>query len=363
MPELEFHAAAEQFPLLPEERLEELAEDIKLHGQQEAIRLFDGQIVDGRNRYLACLKVGIEPQLETLSESVNPYAYAWSRNGERRDLTQDQRYLIWKSCSQRSGEWDAIHQHIQEQANQSRSELKKGQARSSSDRPSTNCGRSIGGERGAGSQELAAASNTNRGAVERMERLQRERPDLAEQLKEGKITSSEAMRGILAPHVAQNSGDNEWYTPEEYVAKAREVMGSIDLDPASCPAANEVVQAVTFFSQEEDGLLHPWCGRVFMNPPYAQPYIHKFTEKLIAHVESGDVTQAVVLVNNATETRWGQLLLGRASAVCFPAARVKFWHPEKNSAPLQGQMVAYIGPNIAAFTQSFNQIGVICHGR
>ena len=36
MPELQFHDAAEQFPLLSEERLKELADDIKQHGQQEA---------------------------------------------------------------------------------------------------------------------------------------------------------------------------------------------------------------------------------------------------------------------------------------------------------------------------------------
>jgi len=362
MPELEFHAAAQQFPLLPDDRLEELSDDIRQRGQQEAIRLLDGKIVDGRNRYLACLKAGIEPYFETLPETVNPYAYAWSRNGERRDLTQDQRYLIWKSCSRRSGEWDAIHQHIQERANQSRSELKKGQARSSSDRPSTICGRSIATQRGS-SIELAAASKTNRGTVERMERLQRERPDLAEQLRDGRITSSEAMREITAPHVAQNSGDNEWYTPEEYIACVRKVMGNIDLDPASCQAANEVVQAGEFFSLENDGLSRPWHGRVFMNPPYSQPYIQQFTEKLINHAVKGDVEQAVALVNNATETRWGQLLLAHASAVCFPAGRVKFWHPEKTSAPLQGQMIIYIGANSDVFTESFNNIGVVYRGQ
>jgi ParB family chromosome partitioning protein len=159
-------------------------------------------------------------------------------------------------------------------------------------------------------------------------------------------------------HVAQNSGENEWYTPPNFIASARAVMGGIDTDPASSEIANQTVKAKRFYTKEDDGLRQAWKGNVWMNPPYAQPLISNFAEAVAYKYSVGEFKQAIVLVNNATETQWFQRMAGVASAICFPKSRVRFLDPQGNpGAPLQGQAILYFGMNPAKFAEEFNHYG------
>jgi hypothetical protein len=178
-----------------------------------------------------------------------------------------------------------------------------------------------------------------------------------------KAAVKQAVEAVTKPHVAQNSGNNEWYTPPAFIEAARRVMGGIDLDPATSEIANRTVQAARIFTAEDDGLAQEWpVGRIWMNPPYAQPLIGQFAERLAQEVERG--SEAIVLVNNGTETAWFQRMGAVCSAVCFPKARVKFLDPQGNpGAPLQGQAVIYCGPNVGAFVEAFSGFGMVLrHG-
>ncbi|MEE1201014.1 MAG: DNA N-6-adenine-methyltransferase, partial [Christensenellales bacterium] len=109
-------------------------------------------------------------------------------------------------------------------------------------------------------------------------------------------TTSGALRAIQEsrkPHVTNNSKDNEWYTPSEYIEAAREVLGTIDLDPASNDFANETVKASTYYTEDTNGLLQEWSGNIWMNPPYSTALLSKFADKLA----ESNFKQAIVLVN------------------------------------------------------------------
>jgi len=156
----------------------------------------------------------------------------------------------------------------------------------------------------------------------------------------------------------EGTGEFERYTPGFYIEKAREVLGAIDLDPASSEYAQRTVRAGTYFTVDDDGLSRDWCGRVWLNPPYHRELAPLFIDKLIEERINGHVSAAVVLTNNSTDTVWFEKAVRHCSAICFTRGRIRFEVPNAGPVlPTQGQAFFYFGNDRTIFTDVFDAVG------
>jgi phage N-6-adenine-methyltransferase len=360
--EWEFHPLANLFPLLEGDEFTRLCDDIKANGLLEPIWTYQGKILDGRNRYRGCEETGTEPRYREY-EGDDPVGFVVSLNLHRRHLDESQRSMVAAKIANLKGpgrpaEIGSIEPISQETAadllNVSRSSVK----------------------RAAKVQEEAApevVEAVEKGTVavsaavlltELPEEQQKEvLTSLIEEVGGGKITSSRIEKGINVllgkPTSAPASDTYEWYTPAEYIEAARRLMGEIDLDPASSEVAQGTVQAGRFFTRDTDGLEHGWSGRVWLNPPYSAPLVRAFIDKLRRDYEAREVTEAVLLVNNATDAQWFQELMSKFP-VCFTAGRVKFWGPfDEGLGPRQGQAFIYLGERRRSFAEIFTAFGTV----
>jgi ParB-like chromosome segregation protein Spo0J len=88
---LAFHEIANAFPLMEGKDFDELVDDIRINGLLMPITILDEKILDGRNRYRACLKARVEPHFTPFLAKMSPIDFVISMNLARRQLTVSQR--------------------------------------------------------------------------------------------------------------------------------------------------------------------------------------------------------------------------------------------------------------------------------
>jgi ParB family transcriptional regulator, chromosome partitioning protein len=325
-----------KYAMLSEEELLDLPEDINNNGLHSPIVLFEGRILDGRNRYTACGLIGCEPKLEEYGGS-DPLAYVVSLNLKRRHLDPSQRAMVAARLETlRHGE----------------------RADYSRDANLHVCNRETAAETlNVSTRSVASAAKVQAQGV----------PELTAAVDNGVIAVSQAAKIANLTEEDQrkttaqlicSSASNEWYTPAPYIESARKVMGGIDLDPASCEFANRTVQVEKFFTKEDDGLKQEWFGRVWLNPPYGG-LASDFIEKLAEEYDAGTVTKAVVLVNaNSAGTKWFQPLWDHT--LCFTNHRVGFYNEAVSTGgSTHSNIFIYLGPNRDSFASEFEKFGAI----
>jgi hypothetical protein len=118
----------------------------------------------------------------------------------------------------------------------------------------------------------------------------------------------------MAEHEPCVGATDDWYTPRSiFVALGM----SFDLDPCS-PGAGHWVPARRVYTKHDDGLIRPWFGVVFMNPPFGHRNGHvPWLKKFIAH------GNGIAIVRAYTSSAWWHDHIWQVDAICF--------HPDRGA--------------------------------
>lgn len=187
-----------------------------------------------------------------------------------------------------------------------------------------------------------------------------------------------------AMSVLTSNAQSRWYTPPHIIEKARQTMGTIDLDPASEEAPQKWIQAETYYdlcippsidwleekakataikvlSRSQLERQPPWEGNVWLNPPF---YDSPLWVNRMIHDHQKTQNTSMLLVNTACGYKWWERLW-RLFPVVMLEERLCFINGETGKPEGQakkGQTIAYLGKDIATFTKVWSAIGRVILG-
>lgn len=198
--------------------------------------------------------------------------------------------------------------------------------------------------------------------------------DSAEWSKDDRAASAVAVSTFAARHSMDTP---EWYTPTIIVEPARRVMGVIDLDPASHEEANRTVQATRYYTEQDNGLIQPWDGSNFVNPPggLVAEFWRKWCQEWLAGRMREGIWVGYSLEQLQTLQNIGAEMLPWDFAMCYPRKRIAFVEneakravrvekllalgkePNKKSQPSHANYIVYAGKNTEDFYREFSPLG------
>lgn len=194
---MDFRPEANLFPLLEGEEFDELVKDIRENGQHYPIVVHkDGGIIDGRNRYRACMKAGVEPKFTFWDGEGSLTAYVISLNLHRRHLTASQKAMAAAEAKPMYEEEARARQLAGVKADLS-ANLREG----SEDNPRANLPE---GSKGKASDHVAKAFDVSSRSVETASKVKKKGDEsVVDAVKTGDMSLNEASNIVELPPEAQ----------------------------------------------------------------------------------------------------------------------------------------------------------------
>ena len=210
---MDFHEHANLFPLLTPLEASTLTDDIKANGLVHPIVLHEGKVLDGRNRYLSCSQLGIK--FDTVNfQGKDTLSFVLSENLHRRHLTESQRASVaGKIANMRQGDRTDLepYANLHKVSRAAAAKMLNVSVRSVSD--------AVKVQKKA-TPEVVTAVDDGYMSVSHAAKV----ADLSPQKQ--RVIVKEIEKDPTA-HVSHNSGDNEWYTPKEYIASASIMLATL----------------------------------------------------------------------------------------------------------------------------------------
>jgi hypothetical protein len=188
MTDLQFHELADIFPLMTGDDFDQLVEDIRKNGLHEPVGLLDGKILDGRNRYRACLLAGVECRTEEI-ETDDPIAYVLSLNRHRRHQTPSK-------LASAGAKAEKLYEKFKAEAEKRQHEagihgVKGGRGHKATNPSGTNTGRVSSDTR----DKIGAMVGVSGSMIDRARKLREKGvPELAKAVEEGRISVTSAAK-------------------------------------------------------------------------------------------------------------------------------------------------------------------------
>lgn len=199
-PTFEFHEIAGIFPFIEGAEFSALVDDVRSNGVREPIWLYEGKILDGRNRYNAARKAGVSFETRTFSgTALEAIAHVWSLNRTRRHMTPSQAAIADAKRNKLADAYAAVREAAKERQKVSPGRPKKGVEQI----PQVSEGKAKPEPK---TRDIRAKSaGTNAKYIDLADKVLETRPDMAAQIEAGKMTLSQASRQIRQEELASKA--------------------------------------------------------------------------------------------------------------------------------------------------------------
>ena len=332
----EFHKFCKRLPLR-EDLIDELAENMMAGGwlSSSTVTIFEGEVLDGRHRYLAAGKAGIHPIcIKFTGDDDAALRFVFQENFLRRHMTSDEKRAYLKAMRD-DGVWVKLE----------------------TGRPKSNTSGEVISQ-----EKIAELLGVGHSTVQRWDA---EDSPLVETKPSVPAKPEPKPRVPAKPEnepnpSAEKEHDPRTYPSIKYTDMVRSVLGDIDLDLISDEFGQDLSEAKEYRLLAES-LNSPWVGKVWCYLPLAGDEVEDFAYRIAEESEVGLITGSITLAHSEPTERWFRVLLRACSAFCICSGDTRLVDRDDLSEDERVPSVfVYFGKKTDRFFEVFQDEGIIC---